>query len=189
MADPAITLRLPTEDASATKTSSIRNGLWTYLMLTVIIAAAILALSIFGASMAGVLRIDTINSGSMAPVIPRGSDVFVSPEPVSALKVGQVIAFTPPRPYPQITVVHEVVGVKRALGMALVTTRGIANTTNDPWKAVVRGRVWHVVGSIQGLGYITNFMRIGIVQLIVALLVIGALFTGVGRLVTLVRQR
>ena len=158
--------------------------MWGYLTLAIAAVAAVLALTILGASFAGVLRIDTINSGSMAPAIPRGSDVAVSPEPVSALRVGQVIAFVPPAPYPQVTVVHEVVGIKRALGVAVVTTRGVANNVDDPWRAVVRGTVWHVVGSIGGLGYLTNFMRIGLIQIVVMVLVIGTLFAGIGRFAT-----
>lgn len=207
MSEPAITLRIPSgAPALAGSPSGLQAGFaatrepaasgaphrksfWAYLALALAVIGAVIALSVLGASIAGSLRIDAIDSGSMTPAIPRGSDVFVAPEPLSALRVGQVIAFTPPPPYPQVTVVHEVVAIKRALGVAVVTTRGVANHVNDPWRAVVRGQVWHVIGSVGGLGYLTNFMRIGIVQLLVIILVVGTIFAGIGRLVTLIGRR
>ena len=185
MADSALVFASPVASSHGLESqhSATQRGYGTYLVVTILVMAAVMAIGIVGASFAGVLRIDAIESGSMAPAIPLGSDVAVTPEPISALRVGQVIAFVPPAPYPQVTVVHEVAGVKRAMGVAVITTRGVANKVNDPWRAVVRGHVWHVIGSVAFLGWVTNFMRIGIVQILVIALVVSTAFAGIGRLV------
>ena len=142
------------------------------MLVTVMV---LLALALMVGSITGKFRIDSINSGSMAPVIPVGADVVVTPEPLSALQVGQVVAFVPPAPYSQVTVVHKVIQVKRALGVAVIRTRGVANNTKDPWQVVVRGQVWHVVTVVPVVGYITNFMRIGIIQVLTVIIVLSVL--------------
>ena len=143
-------------------------------ILTVLLVVAVLfALTVFITSAAGIIRIDTEQSGSMQPAIPVGAAVVVAPEPATAVHVGQTIAYTPPRPYPQITVIHKVVSVRRALGHTVVQTRGVANQVNDPWVAVLRGHVWHVIVTTPVAGYVVNFARSGIWQLII-LIVVGA---------------
>ena len=144
---------------------------WTPTVLMVV--SVVFALAVFITSAIGVIRIDTEQSGSMRPAIPVGAAVVVMRENTSAVHVGQTIVYTPPEPYPQITVIHKVVGVKRALGHTVVQTRGVANKVNDPWTAVLRGHVWHVVVTTPIAGYVVNFARSGIWQLII-LIVVGA---------------
>ncbi len=179
MSAPAVTLACDAPvgpGASATRRPGPlrRAGRWGAVALLAVLLAALGAL--LGASVAGAARVDVIQSGSMRPVLPVGSDVLVVPEPQSALRPGQVIAFTPPKPYPQVTVVHEVVSVKRALGYTVVRTKGVANKVEDPWVLVLRGKVWHVVGHVPVLGYATAFLRIGAVQVVALVLVAAALF-------------
>jgi signal peptidase I len=153
---------------------ALSGAVWAVVVLVV---AGIFAL--VAATFAGLARVDVIQSGSMRPVLPVGSDVLVVPEPQSAVRTGQVIAFTPPKPYPQVTVVHEVVSVERALGYTVVRTKGVANKVDDPWTLVLRGKVWHVVDHVPVLGYATAFLRIGAVQAVILVLLAGAVFAGV----------
>ena len=154
----------------------VTNGL-------VIVAAGFAFLLFFG-SVFGLLRIDTENSNSMAPQIAAGADVLVVPEPASQVRVGQVIAYTPPAPYPQETVIHKVVAVRRALGHTVVTTRGIANKVNDPWQAVLPSTAWRVVGSVPYVGGITNFARAGIVQVIILIIIGISIAVGIEHVIT-----
>jgi len=134
-------------------------------------------------SATGWFRIDDEMSNSMSPAIRAGDAVIVSPEPTSAVRVGQTIAFRPPHPYPQVTVIHRVVEVRRVDGVTVIRTRGIANHTDDPWLAVLpKGDTWHVVAVIPWVGRIASFARNGIVQILVLLAIVIALSSMAGRL-------
>ena len=145
---------------------------WIDRIVTVVtVVAAVFAIGLLVSSAVGWVRVDTENSGSMAPQIAIGSDVLVAPEPASQVHIGQVIAYTPPNPYPQETIIHKVVSIKRALGRTVVTTRGVANPTNDPWQAVLPATTWYVVATVPDVGGITNFARAGIIQVIILIIV------------------
>ena len=81
----------------------------------------------------GQLRVMPVLTGSMAPGIPVGTLVAVTP--VSSVHVGEVIMFVPPgatRP-----VLHRVVSLDGG-----VHTKGDANTAADPW--VLSGGFWRL---------------------------------------------
>ncbi len=74
--------------------------------------------------LAGQLQVMPVLTGSMAPGLPVGTLVAVTP--VSSVAVGEVIMFSPPgaaRP-----VLHRVVSLDGG-----VRTKGDANTAVDPW--------------------------------------------------------
>jgi signal peptidase I len=82
---------------------------------------------------AGRLRVEPVLTGSMAPGIPVGTLVAVTP--ASSVHVGEVIMFVPPgaaRP-----VLHRVVSVDGG-----VRTKGDANAAADPW--VLSGGFWRL---------------------------------------------
>jgi signal peptidase I len=110
----------------------------------------------------------TMLSGSMRPAVPTGAVAVEVPEPVSALRVGQVISFhAPVAGHPVVT--HRVVAVERRGSQVLVRTRGDANTGVDPWLAVVRGsRVWQVRAVIPHLGSAIRLLRRPLVHALVA---------------------
>ena len=76
-----------------------------------------------------------ITSGSMTGTYDRGSVVFADVVPVSDLRVGDVITYTPPQGSgPDGLVTHRIVSIGRdQFGRPLFQTKGDANETADPW--------------------------------------------------------
>jgi len=151
-----------------------------------LVLAVLAALALFFGAITGGFRIDTIETGSMRPKLPVHSDVILVPESVSAITKGQILAFTPPAPWNHETVVHEVISVKRRGQWAVIRTKGIANPVADPWKAIIKGQAWHVVGDVPLLGYLTGFARIGWVQVLV---IIGLFSLGVQAIRKMLKRR
>jgi signal peptidase len=101
----------------------------------------------------------TMLSGSMQPTVPTGSLAIDVSEPVSALRVGQVITFHAPVPGDPV-VTHRVVSVERRDGRVLIRTKGDANSGDDPWHAVVRGdRVWRERAALPWIGSAIHQLR------------------------------
>ena len=118
----------------------MRAGLPGIASIAVFFGAALAATSlafIVATSPSGDVRV-TVASGSMRPVIPTGSSVAIAKVPVFRLRPGAIIAFTPPRPFPQVVVVHEVASLHRLpRGQTEVITRGVANRSRDPWTLLI----------------------------------------------------
>lgn len=93
----------------------------------------------------------TVLTGSMRGTFDPGALVFTRPMPVSAVRPGDVIVFTPPghdAPY-----THRVVTVTRHNGQPVVTTKGDANPAPDAWKAELGGStVPRVFGHVPYVG-------------------------------------
>lgn len=76
-----------------------------------------------------------IVGGSMSPTFERGSAVFSQPQPVDALRVGDIITYVPP---PAVgidhLVTHRIVEITESdAGEPMFRTKGDANATADPW--------------------------------------------------------
>jgi signal peptidase len=130
-------------------------------------------------------RTVTMLTGSMRPLIPPGAVAVDVREPVSALRAGQIISFHAPEAGNPV-VTHRVVSVQRRNGQVLIRTRGIANSANDPWVAVVHGNdIWRVRAVVPHLGDGIRLLRSRGIHLLVAWLVPAALLlwflTGVWR--------
>jgi signal peptidase I len=138
----------------------------------------VLAALILIGSTAGVFKVDIEQSGSMAPQIPIGAAIIAVPETPNQVRLGQVIAYTPPRPFPNETVVHKVVQIQRATGKTVVVTRGIANQVNDPWKAVLTPHVWHVVGVVPGAALALSILDSWMFQVSTLMIIAYALLSG-----------
>jgi hypothetical protein len=110
----------------------------------------------------------------MVPRWAKGSAVIVVRERPAAVRVGQAVAVRPPEPYPQVTVVHEVVGVQRHAGGVALRTKGLANPVADPWRVVVRGAVWHEVVAVPWVGYVVDAMHLWLLRVVALLAVVGA---------------
>jgi len=81
-------------------------------------------------------RVYVVDGGSMGASLPRGSLVFDEPVPTAALKVGDVITYTPPPSALLHTrVTHRIawIGHERA-GARAFRTKGDANASADPWR-------------------------------------------------------
>ena len=76
-----------------------------------------------------------ITGGSMTGTYDRGSVVFADVVPVSDLRVGDVITYTPPPGSgPDGLVTHRIVSISRdQFGRPLFRTKGDANEAADPW--------------------------------------------------------
>jgi signal peptidase len=97
-----------------------------------------------------------ITGDSMGETIGRGSIVFAQPVPVEALRVGDVITYTPPPGAgPGGKVTHRIVWAGRgASGAHAFRTRGDANAAPDPWRFELAGpEQARVVAHVPWAGY------------------------------------
>lgn len=100
----------------------------------------------------GTAQLLTVVSGSMQPTLPLGSLVVVVPRDADAVRVGDVITFSPPGDNTR-TVTHRVVDVQGTGSGMQVHTRGDANPVADPWTLhFPTGRTWVVVADAPWVG-------------------------------------
>jgi signal peptidase I len=101
----------------------------------------------------------TVLSGSMQPAFSPGDMVVVTPEPVSAVRVGQVISYRIPVGDHHVQS-HRVIAVLRRGGHLSVRTKGDANDAPDPWTATLHGTTaWRVRAVLPKLGWIVFWLR------------------------------
>ena len=99
----------------------------------------------------GAAQLLTVVSGSMRPTLPLGSLVVVVPRDAAAVRVGDVITFSPPGE--NRTVTHRVVDVQGSGTELRVHTRGDANPVADPWTLTFpTRRTWVVVADAPWVG-------------------------------------
>ncbi len=128
------------------------------LLVTMCVVTGLVA----AGNVAGWWRLDTVLTGSMRPGIQPGDVEILRPEPVSALRVGQIVAFHPPKD--AFTVTHRVVAIRTAAGHDAglwITTKGDANNARDPWGSVriLGSSVWVVRGVIPGIGFLSVWVK------------------------------
>jgi signal peptidase len=131
----------------------------------------------------------TVLSGSMRPTFSPGDMVIVVPEPVGAVRVGQVISYHVPEGAHQVET-HRIVRILRGGAHPIVQTQGDANNWPDPWTAKLEGKTaWRMVAVVPRLGYLVNALRSRSVRLVavflapalLALLVLFEIWGGAGR--------
>ncbi|MCL4446284.1 MAG: signal peptidase I [Actinobacteria bacterium] len=160
------------EVESRSRSSRRRWLTWTLDVLLVVAFAA--AGVVVGGTLLGAWRFETVLSGSMRPGIQPGDVEVLRPEPVSQIRVGQIVAIHPPKR--SFTVTHRVIMVRRAKGETFIKTKGDANNVADPWGTVrVFGKTsWRVAGVIPKLGYVTIWAKSFTVRLVLLIVVVGA---------------
>jgi signal peptidase len=133
---------------------------WLPALGNTALCAAVAALLLLAAGpMLGAYRTVTVLSGSMQPTFRPGDVVLATPEPASALRVGQVISFRAPLAPHQVET-HRVVRILRSGAAPIVQTKGDANTSLDPWKAQLQGgTLWRYRFRVPGLGYPILLLR------------------------------
>lgn len=101
------------------------------------------------------LRFEPVLSGSMRPGVQPGDLVVLKPVPVKQLRVGEVIAYLPPRQ--TVPIMHRIVSIN-ANG---IITKGDANRVADPWGRVKpqSSSVEHLVGVIPKIGELATTKR------------------------------
>lgn len=146
--------------------TSGRSRLFTGLLLAA--GATVLATGI-GFRVAD-LHVQTVLSGSMRPTVSPGDLAITQGVPVDSLRVGDVIAFTPPNE--SRTVLHRIV----TLQDGVITTRGDANNVGDPWRATLAGTAaYRLAFVVPFLGWLTELrsaalLAVGLVVLLMLVL-------------------
>lgn len=104
-------------------------------------------------------QVTPILTGSMVPDLPIGSAAISEHEPLSSVRVGQIVLLHPPID-PSVTYVHRIVWLKRTSSGTEIRTRGIANPADDPWTVRVESQnVYVVKHDIPLVGYVSTWLR------------------------------
>ena len=107
----------------------------------------------------GLYRPVTVLSGSMRPTFNPGDLIIVRPEPLSAVRVGQVISYAVPVGDHRIET-HRVIRIVKGGANPIVQTQGDANNWHDPWVAQLQGTTaWKLTAVIPYGGYAISAMR------------------------------
>jgi signal peptidase I len=160
------TLRIPAEQPwqvsqprqARTVAQIVRAG-WVWAQRALLALALILFLALGVLPRLGLYRPVTVLSGSMRPTFSPGDMVIDVPEPVSAVRVGQVISYQVPVGIHQVET-HRIVHILQGGPHPTIQTQGDANNYHDPWTARLEGNTaWRMVAVIPHLGYVVNFLR------------------------------
>jgi signal peptidase len=104
-----------------------------------------------------------ITSGSMTGTYDRGSIVFDDVVPVSDLRVGDAITYTPPPGSgPSGRITHRIVWIgSDQLGRPALRTQGDANESADPWTFTLDGQTQaRVAFHVPYVGYVLSALAI-----------------------------
>jgi signal peptidase I len=120
-------------------------------------AAALIGLGLLPRT--GWYRPVTVLSGSMRPAFSPGDMVFVTPEPLRDVRIGQVISYRIPIGDHHVES-HRVIAILRGGAHPVVQTKGDANTAPDPWNAKLHGATaWRVRAVLPKLGWVVFWFR------------------------------
>lgn len=123
---------------------------WLILLIVLAVAAVMIVVPRVGGATAY-----TVLTGSMEPGMPPGSLAVVRPVDPAHLRTGDVITYQLKSGEPAV-VTHRIVGVGATTrGELRFTTRGDANTAEDPpvQPEQIRGRLWY---QMPWLGYVNT---------------------------------
>jgi signal peptidase len=135
------------------------RGLASIAVWMVGIACVGLLLAVGLGPRTGHYRTLTVLSGSMAPRIPVGALVVVTPERPDQLRVGQIVTYAIPVDDHRI-VSHRVVEVIEGGDRPVFKTQGDANNAPDPWLAQVNDKtVWQVRYAVPHVGLMILWLR------------------------------
>jgi len=114
-------------------------------------------------------------SGSMEPTFSPGDLLVLRAEPLSRVRVGQIITYSIPIGDHHLET-HRIVRILRSGSEPVVQTKGDANAQPDPWTAVLHGgTVWRVDRVVPYVGSALLWLgrpavRVAFVLLLTALL-------------------
>lgn len=127
--------------------------------LAALVLAFLLTCTLAAGLVFGWWRVLPVQSGSMAPTIPKGAAVVVTPQRFDEIVPGQIIVYDPPTPGSSL-LVHRVVEVIRNGDGVSVRTRGDANAADDPWTAELADPpVWKVRKIVPHAGNLVDLLR------------------------------
>jgi signal peptidase len=122
-------------------------------------------------------HVQTGLSGSMRPTLSPGDLAITQGVPLSSLRVGDVVVFTPPNETQ--AVIHRVTSLKGDV----ITTKGDANRVSDSWRVTLQGATqYRLAFVVPYLGWLTELRSAALIAagLIVALLILLEIRKGVG---------
>lgn len=90
---------------------------------------------------------------SMEPTIPYRSLAVFVPADAEELRVGDIVAFHPPK-QPDRLVTHRIVGEELTPAGRSLVTQGDANGAPDGWRISARGEGWRYAFHVPLLGYL-----------------------------------
>jgi signal peptidase len=126
-------------------------------------AIALLAIGLAVATVAvlsGNWQVQPVLSGSMRPTLEPGAVIITQRQPVSQVRVGDIIVFHQPDAASNV-IAHRVISVRPVAGGVEVETRGDANSIADPWTPfLVRGPDAYLVrATIPWVGFVSVTLR------------------------------
>lgn len=127
---------------------------WGFLVSSLAVLAALGIGPRFGR-----YRTLTVLSGSMTPGIPIGAMIVDTPERPDQLRVGQVISYEIPVEDHRVES-HRVVEILKGGDHPIFKTKGDANTSPDPWTAVVTSpTIWRLRAVVPHAGWMILDLR------------------------------
>lgn len=138
-----------------------RRRHWAHRVLSALLSLVVVLLAVGFAVAAiavksGKWEASSVLSGSMEPKLPTGSVVIAQREPVTSLKVGDIVIFHRPDE-PDRQVVHRIVKITRSAQGPVLETKGDANRTKDPWHVRPRDdTAWIVRHDVPYIGYVVT---------------------------------
>jgi len=97
-------------------------------------------------------------SGSMTPIMLPGDIIVIKSVDQNELKVGDIVAFKPPRSGPNTLVTHRIISVEEGKER-LFQTKGDANNEKDAFKVPASEAVGKLVFVIPFVGYLTEISK------------------------------
>jgi len=142
------------------------------------VAAVVLAAAV--GPITGWWRYEIIESGSMTPALRVGGVAVITAEPLSAVRVGQVIAFRPPGD--DFVRIHRVIALTRQGDQVWARTKGDANNVADPGPIRLEGKTAYTERFfVPYVGYAFVWLykrsaRTGLEAVFFVLMVVGGLY-------------
>jgi signal peptidase I len=126
----------------------------SHLLTGLLLAVGVSVLALGVAIRLGDLHFQTVLSGSMRPTASPGDVAVTQAVPLSSLRVGDVIVFYPPGETE--AVMHRIA----SLTGGVITTKGDANSIDDPWHLTLAGTTaYRMVAVVPFIGWLTELQR------------------------------
>lgn len=142
------------------KTGSVRpfRKIWNAVTTVILAAAVLLAVLLAGVRVAG-LQVFQVMSGSMEPVYPVGSLIYVKKQAPSGLEIGDDITY---RMGKDMVVTHRIVGIfprEEDPSKLCFQTKGLANGSPDAALVQEQQLIGKAVFGIPYLGKVFGYLR------------------------------
>lgn len=125
------------------------------------------------------MQVRTVVSDSMAPAMPKGSVIVITPTSLSSIHVGEIIAFRSPDDQTKV-ITHRVAALEPTDVATPIRTKGDANNTADNWHIGQPDLLGAVLVHVVGVGYFVQWATSGIGFLV--LIVAPCLYVMIGEL-------